>query len=199
MKIIGIMAATQQGVIGDRNSLPWSYPEELEHFRATTSGHIMIMGRKTYNIIPKTSLTIVNSGEFGARSDGATPISNRRALSDDVTNFSSIDYNRDIIVFSRNHHCISNDVKIVSSLNEFLKYIQSLNLVKKLFMIGGAEIAHLFLEHNLISYFILTKIHHLYSGDTSIDLRYFKGWDEKILKEHPNYTICKLTNIKEIS
>ncbi|WP_250310672.1 palindromic element RPE2 domain-containing protein [Rickettsia endosymbiont of Oedothorax gibbosus] len=35
---------------------------------------------------------IVNSGEFGARNDGATPISNRRALSDDVTNFSSIDY-----------------------------------------------------------------------------------------------------------
>nr|WP_284346805.1 palindromic element RPE2 domain-containing protein [Rickettsia endosymbiont of Oedothorax gibbosus] len=35
---------------------------------------------------------MVNSGEFGARSDGAMPISNRRALSDDVTNFSSIDY-----------------------------------------------------------------------------------------------------------
>ncbi|MDN3030308.1 MAG: palindromic element RPE2 domain-containing protein [Candidatus Tisiphia sp.] len=35
---------------------------------------------------------IVNSGEFGARNDGATPISNRRALSDNVPNFSSIDY-----------------------------------------------------------------------------------------------------------
>ncbi|HJD57451.1 MAG TPA: palindromic element RPE2 domain-containing protein [Rickettsia endosymbiont of Sericostoma sp. HW-2014] len=35
---------------------------------------------------------MVNSGGFGARSDGAMPISNRRALSDDITNFSSIDY-----------------------------------------------------------------------------------------------------------
>ncbi|WP_341763972.1 hypothetical protein [Candidatus Tisiphia endosymbiont of Beris chalybata] len=35
--------------------------------------------------------SIVNSGEFGARSDGAT-LYNRQALSDDVTNFSSIDY-----------------------------------------------------------------------------------------------------------
>ncbi|WP_157905692.1 MULTISPECIES: palindromic element RPE2 domain-containing protein [Rickettsieae] len=35
---------------------------------------------------------LVNSGEFGARNDGATPISNRRALSNDVTKFSSIDY-----------------------------------------------------------------------------------------------------------
>ncbi|MCC8416589.1 MAG: mitochondrial fission ELM1 family protein [Rickettsia endosymbiont of Gnoriste bilineata] len=39
-----------------------------------------------------SNLTIVNSGEFGARNDGATPISNRRALSNNVTNFSSIDY-----------------------------------------------------------------------------------------------------------
>ncbi|MFP3018291.1 MAG: palindromic element RPE2 domain-containing protein [Candidatus Tisiphia sp.] len=29
---------------------------------------------------------------MGARSDGATPIDNRRATSDDVTKFSSIDY-----------------------------------------------------------------------------------------------------------
>ncbi|WP_157905669.1 hypothetical protein [Rickettsia endosymbiont of Culicoides newsteadi] len=29
---------------------------------------------------------------MGARSDGATPINNRQALSDDVPNFSSIDY-----------------------------------------------------------------------------------------------------------
>ncbi|MCC8483303.1 MAG: RpiB/LacA/LacB family sugar-phosphate isomerase [Rickettsia endosymbiont of Labidopullus appendiculatus] len=36
--------------------------------------------------------TIVDSGEVDARNDGATPISNRRATSDDVTNFSSIDY-----------------------------------------------------------------------------------------------------------
>ncbi|HJD64126.1 MAG TPA: palindromic element RPE2 domain-containing protein [Rickettsia endosymbiont of Sericostoma sp.] len=40
----------------------------------------------------------MNSGEFGARNDGATPISNRRATSDDVTNFPSIDYNTEIIL-----------------------------------------------------------------------------------------------------
>ncbi|MCC8371645.1 MAG: palindromic element RPE2 domain-containing protein [Rickettsia endosymbiont of Pseudomimeciton antennatum] len=44
---------------------------------------------------------IVNSGEFGARSDGATPISNRRATSDDVTNFSSIDYKIQDVIMTR--------------------------------------------------------------------------------------------------
>ncbi|MDN3029989.1 MAG: palindromic element RPE2 domain-containing protein [Candidatus Tisiphia sp.] len=38
------------------------------------------------------ALNIVNSGEFGARSNRAKPISNKRATSDDVPNFSSIDY-----------------------------------------------------------------------------------------------------------
>ncbi|UCM86333.1 MAG: palindromic element RPE2 domain-containing protein [Rickettsia endosymbiont of Culicoides impunctatus] len=37
---------------------------------------------------------MVNSGELGSRNDGATPISNRRATSDDVTNFPSIDYRK---------------------------------------------------------------------------------------------------------
>ncbi|HJD56750.1 MAG TPA: palindromic element RPE2 domain-containing protein [Rickettsia endosymbiont of Sericostoma sp.] len=35
---------------------------------------------------------MVNSGRFGVRSYGVTPISNRQALSDNVTNFLSIDY-----------------------------------------------------------------------------------------------------------
>ncbi len=42
-------------------------------------------------------MTIVNLGEFGARNDGATPISNRRATSDNVPNFSSVDYIWDIL------------------------------------------------------------------------------------------------------
>ncbi|WP_341749260.1 NUDIX hydrolase [Candidatus Tisiphia endosymbiont of Sialis lutaria] len=51
------------------------------------------VSKQIYDIDVHFIPTIVNSGEFGARSDGATPISNRRAMSDDVPNFSSIDYN----------------------------------------------------------------------------------------------------------
>ncbi|MDN3030905.1 MAG: UvrD-helicase domain-containing protein [Candidatus Tisiphia sp.] len=43
-------------------------------------------------LLAKYSIAIVNSGEFGARNDGATPISNRRALSDNLPNFLSNDY-----------------------------------------------------------------------------------------------------------
>ena len=52
-KAIGIMAATNEGVIAKGNVLPWNYPEELDHFRSTTDGHNIIMGRKTYEAMPQ--------------------------------------------------------------------------------------------------------------------------------------------------
>ncbi len=41
------------GVIGDRNQLPWRLSEDLRHFRRTTMGHSIIMGRKTWESIGK--------------------------------------------------------------------------------------------------------------------------------------------------
>ncbi|MES2128013.1 MAG: dihydrofolate reductase [Pseudomonadota bacterium] len=37
--------------IGINNTLPWKLPEDLAHFKRTTSGHPIIMGRKTYDSI----------------------------------------------------------------------------------------------------------------------------------------------------
>lgn len=52
-RITGIMAATEAGVVGRANGLPWDYPEELDHFRQTTAGQVVIMGRKTFDGIPE--------------------------------------------------------------------------------------------------------------------------------------------------
>jgi dihydrofolate reductase len=38
-------------VIGKDNKMPWHLPEDLQHFKATTLGHTMIMGRKTFDSI----------------------------------------------------------------------------------------------------------------------------------------------------
>lgn len=43
-----IVAVAQNGVIGDRNALLWHISEDLKHFKALTSGHPVVMGRKTY-------------------------------------------------------------------------------------------------------------------------------------------------------
>lgn len=46
-----IVATDQQRGIGIRNTLPWHLPEDLAHFKRTTSGHAIIMGRKTFDSI----------------------------------------------------------------------------------------------------------------------------------------------------
>lgn len=43
-----IAAVADNGVIGDKNALLWHISEDLRHFKAVTSGHPVVMGRKTY-------------------------------------------------------------------------------------------------------------------------------------------------------
>lgn len=46
-----IVAAAKNRVIGFKNALPWYLPEELAHFKRTTLGKPIIMGRKTFESI----------------------------------------------------------------------------------------------------------------------------------------------------
>ena len=48
-----VVARARNGVIGIDNGLPWHLPEDLKHFRATTMGHAIVMGRKTFESIGK--------------------------------------------------------------------------------------------------------------------------------------------------
>ncbi|MGH8808447.1 MAG: dihydrofolate reductase [Noviherbaspirillum sp.] len=48
-----IVATDAQRGIGINNTLPWRLPEDLAHFKRTTLGHPVIMGRKTFDSIGK--------------------------------------------------------------------------------------------------------------------------------------------------
>lgn len=52
MRIGLIWAQTRDGVIGADNTMPWHLPEDLEHFKATTLGRPVVMGRRTWESIP---------------------------------------------------------------------------------------------------------------------------------------------------
>lgn len=48
-----IVAVAKNGVIGKGGQLPWRIPEDLRHFRRLTSGHAVIMGRRTWDEVGK--------------------------------------------------------------------------------------------------------------------------------------------------
>lgn len=48
VKLTLIAAMSLNGVIGSDNAIPWNCPEDLKHFKDTTMGNVVIMGRKTF-------------------------------------------------------------------------------------------------------------------------------------------------------
>ena len=50
-KLALIVAVSDNGVIGVDGQLPWHIPEDLKFFKANTTGHAIIMGRKTFDSI----------------------------------------------------------------------------------------------------------------------------------------------------
>src|SRR5258708_8396690 len=48
-----IVARAQNGVIGRDGRLPWHLPADLKRFKALTIGSVMLMGRKTFDSLPR--------------------------------------------------------------------------------------------------------------------------------------------------
>lgn len=46
-----VVAKSKNNIIGKENKLVWNLPEDLKHFKELTTGHTIIMGRKTFDSI----------------------------------------------------------------------------------------------------------------------------------------------------
>ena len=51
-----IAAMSENRVIGNGNQIPWHLPEDFKWFRRTTTGHVVVVGRKTFESIGKPLL-----------------------------------------------------------------------------------------------------------------------------------------------
>lgn len=74
---ITLLAAVGPGrVIGDGERMPWHLPEDLKHFKRTTMGHPMVMGRRTFDsmgALPgRRSIVITRQPEWSA--EGAVAV-----------------------------------------------------------------------------------------------------------------------------
>lgn len=74
MEIALVAAVAENGVIGADGDLPWHYPADLKHFKETTTGRPVIMGRRTFESIvdrtggplpDRTSVVLTSQGIDG--------------------------------------------------------------------------------------------------------------------------------------
>jgi dihydrofolate reductase len=74
-----IVAMTREGLMGRGLQLPWSWPEDLRHFKRTTKDHVVIMGRRTWDSLnaqfggplPLRTNVVISRDQGGPPPDGA--------------------------------------------------------------------------------------------------------------------------------
>ena len=72
MNINLIWAQAHGRVIGKDGKMPWHLPEDLAHFKKTTLGHPVIMGRKTWDSLPPKFRPLPGRMNLVISSDAAT-------------------------------------------------------------------------------------------------------------------------------
>ena len=68
-----VVARASNGVIGKDGGLPWHISADLKRFKALTMGTVLVMGRKTFDSLPKVlpgRRHIVITRDLGWRADG---------------------------------------------------------------------------------------------------------------------------------
>jgi len=73
-----IVARARNGVIGSGGTMPWHLPVDLAHFKRTTLGHGIIMGRKTWDSIGRAlpgrrNIVVTRNGQWQAPGAVAAP------------------------------------------------------------------------------------------------------------------------------
>ena len=80
MQINLIYARATNGVIGKDNTMPWHLPEDMAHFKQLTNGWPVIMGRKTWDSLPRKfrplpgRVNIVITRQTDWTADGTTAV-----------------------------------------------------------------------------------------------------------------------------
>jgi dihydrofolate reductase len=88
-----IVAMSENRVIGREGSLPWHLPADLKHFKETTMGHPIVMGRKNHEDIGRPlpgRQNIVLTHQDGYTAEGCTVIHEPEELEDVVPDGSEV-------------------------------------------------------------------------------------------------------------
>lgn len=136
LNITLIAAVASTGVIGKDGEIPWDYPSDMKHFKETTTGHTLIMGRKTH--------------ESMTDSVGGT-LPNRTHYVLSTQDPEDIDYGRE------------QDVRVFNSAEELIAHIVGVETDTQYYVVGGEEIYRQLLPY--ANEILLTYVHEVVDGD----------------------------------
>lgn len=138
-EVIVVVCKGKDNAIGKEGVMPWHLPEDLRHFKQLTSGHTLLMGRKTLESIgrllpDRTHLVVtrMNDAQFQAH-------------------FGSMASGRE------------ERLQRVGSIEDGIARAKSTG-AEKLFIVGGGEIYAETLRKNLADHLVVTEIDATFAG-----------------------------------
>lgn len=144
-----IVACTTDRIIGHKNKIPWSIPEDMSHFREKTKNNIVIMGRKTFESIGKLLKNRINIV---------------------ITNSVPETKIRDLIFYENLEETILFAKE--SSIFLLLELIIKREGDKKIFVIGGSDIYKMFYKHCYLLHFTVISLN--IDGDTKFPYNFYE-------------------------
>jgi dihydrofolate reductase len=162
-----IVACDPNNLIGTAdNKIPWSLPDDMKFFKETTQGHPIIMGRNTWDSLPRKPLpkrtNIVISRTMKPSTDDDT-----------VGSVKPI---------------------IVPSLVEAFDMIKVFTKLEEPFIIGGAQIYRASLDQKLVDKILMTRVRTAYRGTVYFpDVQTYGFAVNRKLVDHPDFEIIEYT------
>lgn len=161
-----IVAVARNGVIGAGNQLIWHIGEDLKRFKAITSGHPVVMGRKTFESLGRplpnrTNVVVTRNAGYSPEKALAGTLGGALAAGTGATGASS-------------------EVAVASSLEEAIAMFPP---SEEIFIIGGGEIYRQAMP--LADRFYPTVVEADYDGDTFYPEWNRDEWIEESRESHP--------------
>lgn len=169
-----IVAVDSNYGIAKNGTIPWNCPADLSHFRNMTVGHVVIMGRKTWDSIPDNHMPLSSRTNVVISSAGNLRIGRTAKYPD--------------LVFGNIEQCVDH-----FNTNENLKKYKN----NKLYVMGGESIYKQFFELNLISDVHITHINANYDCDQFLYMPELYAIQQKSLCDNAIYVSYCVPNHEE--
>jgi len=148
-----IVAYDQNHGIGFKGKIPWNLKEDLEWFKYITDGHVIIMGRKTWDSLPKQ------------------PLPNRHniVMTSMYSGYGLCHKQKNVWFMNKSLH------------TKFLELLSSRFKPRHLFFIGGESIYRTALTNNWVNAIYVTQISSSYKCDRHFPYLDVKLWKKRLL------------------
>jgi dihydrofolate reductase len=163
MSVVLVVAYNKNLVIGDGEKIPWHIPEEIKFFKEYTTGKTCIMGRKTWDSIPKKY----------------KPLKNR--------------CNIVVARCVQNVESIEGDFYCVQSVEDAIKKSLEVYPNNKICIIGGKQIYNYCIENNIADKVVASEIktHTDVLGSVFFPDLKSLNWTRSVVKDYDEFEVVE--------